>query len=561
MISADKNTILQILGSLMKKPDLLDLTDQYYLTVDDFSNKLEKYIFSTINNLFLNGATIITEVDIDNYLKDNPQLYTFFTEQKGIEFLQDALEISELENFNYYYNKLKKINCTRDLSKMFNVDNIYCEDILNPKKQEINDKFEQLSVQNIVAIVKGEVANVESKYLFGSEIEIQRATSNAEELLNELMVSPEVGSPLQGDIFNTIVRGARKGKYYIQSSPTNVGKSRTMVGNACYLAFPVRYDSNINRWVNTGSCEKVLYIATEQDLDEIQTMMWSYLTDINEDKFTYGLLNEEELERAHTAIDIIKQYEDNFIFVNISDPNIAKIKALVRQNVIKYNIDNVFYDYIFSSPNLLGEFRDLHIREDVALMMLSTALKDLAVELSIFVMTATQVSGDIEQEKGIKNYKYIRGAKSIVDKCDIGYITTRVHKDELNMISKITEIYGKVPNQVSDVYKVRRGKWVDVRIWSYVDLGTCRREDLFITDANYMEIDNFNVIKFVQDVKDEDKKYMEQINNNRKYQCSQNNASMMNFIEQQTSNVDKNININSNNNSSNNNLDWSDLLY
>ena len=137
MISADKNTILQILGSLMKKPDLLDLTDQYYLTVDDFSNKLEKYIFSTINNLFLNGATIITEVDIDNYLKDNPQFYTFFTEQKGIEFLQDALEISELENFNYYYNKLKKINCTRDLSKMFNIDNIYCEDILNPKKQEI----------------------------------------------------------------------------------------------------------------------------------------------------------------------------------------------------------------------------------------------------------------------------------------------------------------------------------------------------------------------------------------------------------------------------------------
>ena len=78
MISADKNTILQILGSLMKKPDLLDLTDQYYLTVDDFSNKLEKYIFSTINNLFLNGATIVTEVDIDNYLKDNPQFYTFF---------------------------------------------------------------------------------------------------------------------------------------------------------------------------------------------------------------------------------------------------------------------------------------------------------------------------------------------------------------------------------------------------------------------------------------------------------------------------------------------------
>lgn len=554
MISVDKNTILQILGCLMKKPNLLDLTDQYYLTIDDFSNKLEKYIFSTINNLFLNGAEIVTEVDIDNYLKDNQQFYSFFIEQKGIDFLQDAQEISQLENFNYYYNKLKKINCVRDLNKMgYNTEKIYCEDILNPQKQKINDKFEQLSIQNIITIVKGEIANVESRYLFGSDIEIQRATSQAEELLNELMTTPDVGSPLQGDIFNTIVRGARKGKYYIQSSPTNVGKSRTMVGNACYLAFPVRYDSNKNCWVNTGSCEKVLYIATEQDLDEIQTMMWSYLTDINEDKFTYGLLNDEELERAHTAIEIIKKYESNFIFVNISDPNIAKIKTLIRQNVLKYDIDNVFYDYIFSSPSLLGEFRDLHIREDVALMMLSTALKDLAVELNVFVMTATQVSGDIEQEKGIKNYKYIRGAKSIVDKSDIGYITTRVSKDELNMISKITEIYGKVPNQVSDVYKVRRGKWVDVRIWSYVDLGTCRRNDLFITDANYMEIDNFNIIKFVQSVANDDKEYMESINSKREKSSYNNGNKMIEFIEQQTQNTPKNI--------TTNNLDWSDLLY
>ena len=42
-------------------------------------------------------------------------------------------------------------------------------------------------------------------------------------------------------------------------------------------------------------------------------------------------------------------------------------------------------------------------------MMLSTALKDLAVELKIFLATATQITGDPPEEKGIRGVKYIRG--------------------------------------------------------------------------------------------------------------------------------------------------------
>ena len=41
-----------------------------------------------------------------------------------------------------------------------------------------------------------------------------------------------------------------------------------------------------------------------------------------------------------------------------------QVKTIVRQNCIINNIDNVMYDYIFSSPSLLAEFRDLKIRED-----------------------------------------------------------------------------------------------------------------------------------------------------------------------------------------------------
>ena len=42
----------------------------------------------------------------------------------------------------------------------------------------------------------------------------------------------------------------------------------------------------------------------------------------------------------------------------------------------------------------------------------------------------------------------------------------------------------KRPTHVTDIYKLRRGRWKFIRIWSLVDLGTCRMEDLFVTDPN-----------------------------------------------------------------------------
>lgn len=115
----------------------------------------------------------------------------------------------------------------------------------------------------------------------------------------------------------------------------------------------------------------------------------------------------------------------------------------------------------------------------VALGMFSAALKDLAVELNIFVMTATQVNANGEDNnRSIKNESVIRGARSIVDKVDMGCVMCRPTEEELNILSSVSH---RVPNVVTDVYKMRRGRYTQVRIWSYVDLGSCRKEDLFVT--------------------------------------------------------------------------------
>lgn len=482
----------------MKHPQYLSETDRYNLSIADFSSTFEKYVFSAIFNLYKNGAQIITPVDIDNYFNTHKTAKVVFEKSNGIEYLQDALEFSQEENFPFYYSRLKKFNALQSLREQgFPIDHLYVEDLTRNDAKEINDKFEAMDIRDIFDSVKKKFMKIESDYSTGDASETAEANKNIQKLIDSLKIRPEVGAPLQGRIFNTICRGARRTKFYIRSFASGVGKTRYAVGDACMLAYPIRFNTQNWEWEWNGSCEKTLFIATEQELEEIQTLILAYLSGINEEKILYGSYNEEEEKVIQQAVKVMEFYKDNLFIVRLSNPNIEQIKAIVRQNWIVNNIKNVFYDYIFSSPSLLNEFRDLRIREDVVLNMLSTALKDLAVEMGLFVMTATQTNAKSEEEGGIKNESAIRGARSIIDKCDIACIGSRVTSEELELLSGITEQIGIVPNHVIDVYKVRRGRYVNVKIWISADLGTCRRTDLFVTDEKYRSIENFQAIEFM----------------------------------------------------------------
>lgn len=511
----DKNTIYQVLCGLMLNPSYLMDSEKYNLSTDDFSSLLEKYIFAAIYNLQRNGAQSINIVDIDNYFDAHSEAKDLFERSNGIEILQDALDIVQPDNFPFYYQRLKKFNIIKDIKRMgFDTSQLYCEDLANPKAAEINDNFENMQVEEIFMFYKRKIMGVESKYQSGSSRPSIEASSGIRELIKNMKIHPEVGSRLQGQDFNTICRGARKGKFYIRTMASGVGKTRAAVGDACMLAYPIRYNSLKRMWELTGATEKTLFIATEQKLEEIQTLILAYLTDLNEETILYGYYTEEEEERVEKAILIMEKYSANLIVKEMPDPSITQLKAVVRENWLNYDIQNVFYDYIFSSPSLLAEFRDLKVREDVALGMMSSALKELAVELDIFVMSSTQTNAKIEEGKGIKNEAVIRGARSIIDKCDVACIVCRVTQEEEELISDIpTNI---IPNQVMDVYKVRRGRYTNVKIWSYADLGTCRKEDLFVTTAELDTVDGYKRVDFVfTDEDEEDLDFLSTLNNGK----------------------------------------------
>lgn len=498
MIQIDRHTIIQVLGGLMNHPDLLNETDKYNLAPEDFPNSLDKYGFSAIYNLYADGANKIHAVDVISLLQENLVAKNLIEKENGVTFFQDCEVNSDEGNFNFYYNRLKKLNLLREIQLTGrDTNDIFCENPLDDNYVEINEKFQKMSVNDIVNILKGEVASFENKYSYNNLVEESYAADDILELIDEWRKTPEIGYQLQGDIFNTVCRGGRRGKLYLRSAPSSGGKSRQMVGDACNIAYPIRYDRNKREWVSTGSCEKVLYIMTEQDPEEIKTMILAYLTGYNEEIFLYGTYGEEEMPRIKIAADIMEKFKDNMLFARIPDPCSSVVKNLFRKYSIQFGVNIFFYDYIFSSPAMLSEYRDLGLQEHVCLRMFTTTLKNLAIELDAFIMTSTQTNSEDDPKGGFRDFRNLEGSKAIRNLVDLGCIFARVTPDELQLISKFVDNFGLKPNIVTDVYKNRRGRWTNIRIWSYYDYGTCRKQDLFVTSATMKEkLEDFVIMNF-----------------------------------------------------------------
>ena len=486
-----KGTIQQVLGSLMKHPQFLSEVDKYSLTLEDFSTRFEKYIFAAIQGLWQNGAQKITVFDVENFMEANASAKKTFELQNGIEYLQDIEEFSNVENFPLYYTKLKKLNLLRDLKKQgFDTSDFYVEDLTASNADEINARFEELSVQDIVVGVKKKLLTLESDYAGTEEVQEWDIAGDVDELIAGFGEDGSVGLPIQGAILTKVIDGAQKSCLTIRSGASGTGKTRNAVADACMLAFPIRYNSLTCEWEQKGHNEKVLFIITEQTDKQIKKMILAYLADMNESKFKYGRFTPEEKKVLEQAKNVMKEFSSNFILVRIPNPTIDLVKTKVREKVLLHDIGFVFYDYIFIGPALLNEFRGFGVRNDEVLLMMATALKDLAVELNVCVFTATQVNANADNNTNIRNESSLAGGRSTINKADNGMIMARPTKEELEVLEPIITTYGK-PNLVTDIFKVRSGEWTQVRIWSMMDLGRMKREDLFITDSRLEVIQDF----------------------------------------------------------------------
>lgn len=509
----DQNASLYVLSCLMNNPLLLQ-SEKYPFTKFDFYKPLQQMVFYAIFNLGMSGAQKITPQDVDSYIKTFTSQYDYYTVNNGYEFVVQCAKTTEESDgsqFERYYNIVKKFSILRDLEKIgIDTTRFYDpSDILNSQKQL--DKLNNTKASDIIQSVRESLVTIENSHIGKDDGSgCHKIGDGMMKLIESLRDNPEVGLPINGNILNFATRGARLGKFYLYSAPSGEGKTRFLVSNACSLSLP-RLDESGEKVDMVGGPDgsqyrKVCYITTEQQLDEIQTMVMAYVSGVNEQTILLGKYTDEEWGRIQKAQQIISEYQDNLIVDCIPDPSIEMVKSRLTKYIVQDHVDYIFYDYIFSSPGLVNEFAGSDLREDVVLMMLSNSLKEIAATYNVFLMSATQLNdGWSKKVVGFRDQNCIRGSKAIADKIDVGLIGIKLRPEEQQQIDAMwseikreiqikypeipKRIIEKGPNQVLDLYKNRRGEMSAKKLFRYFDYGTCRTYDLFCTDSSYKAYD------------------------------------------------------------------------
>lgn len=341
----DNAAIIQVIGTVFSNSSLLDETDKYIIHEDDFTTNLHKVIFGSMYQLHKMGSKVTLDAIID-FLSNRPKYNSIFQTEKGIEYIQRASELSSLETFNYYYNRLKKFTLLRAYEKIgFDVSFLYdAYNVLDvKKKQEQEDWLDNHNINDIAVAIDEEIERVKSKYVEEEITKGFQASEGMEELVAELQENPEVGIPLYGNLINVVTRGARLKKFYLRSAPTGYGKTRTMIADACNFACDEIYDETLEKWISNNTAEPTLFITTEQEKSEIQTMMLAFLAAVEEEHILNGKYEEGELERVKYAIKVFKRspiWVEELPDFSVQDVE-NKIKKHIREHNIKYVLDPI----------------------------------------------------------------------------------------------------------------------------------------------------------------------------------------------------------------------------
>lgn len=488
MIS-DKQSIMNVLGSLLKEPHILSETDKYQLENNDFPERFHKIIFAAIHNLYKSGSEVIDVAEIDGFISQYSVQYEVFNQNDGVDYLHSIQEITNLDNFDYHYNKVKKLSLLREMNGLgFDISEIYDESILDPREQEkMMKKFDEMSIKDILLVYEEKMVEVKDKFESKAEMSGIHAGDGIVELLQKLKENPDIGLPLNSEMLTNVCLGARLSRLFLRSLASGHGKSRNSLADFCKLSAKGWYDSDKKEWVQNEFDVGSLFISTEMTFEELQTPLLAYISDVEEDKIKLGRMTKEEEERVFYAANIVK--ESRMYFEYLPDFSVEDIERTIEKNIIKHDVEYVFHDYLHSSIGILSGFAKksgINLREDQILLLMSDKLKQLANKFEVFIMTSTQLNDGWKEawRKGQEiDQSFISSAKSIVNKVDFAAIMLPISQKEKKEIKELSiNTFGKTPNYVTHVFKNRGGKHTNVKIFSYVNMGTMRVDDLFVTD-------------------------------------------------------------------------------
>lgn len=484
-----------LIGSLLNNTNLLYET-RYPLEKDDFKPFLaHEIIFVCICQLADNGAEAIDPKDVAEFLKAYPEkensLIDEFSNGDYVNYLTILKQLDNDKSYEYYYNEVRKRSLLRyyrdrgnDISNFWDCDKNEAEQTARLNGFTIDDILGYFDKVNNEAKFKYRMLDNEEQYVAGTDFAETKERFKKAPQVGVSFMSASLNAIFRG-LFGLIVRGGKSGD----------GKTTTAIGDCCMVGAKEMWSFKHNAFVENKSREgNVMFINTEMEIrEELDIMLVACIAGVDRSHIKDGQYLNGEEERVDRAGEILK--ESGIYIVDMPEFTCATLTERIREYKEMYDIKVVMFDYIQNNGFVAKELskeQNIPMREDMVINTLTDRLKQSQRKNKIHILSACQLNGK-EDEMEVPTESCLAGSKGQVRKMDGCMIMLPLKKTEQKCAEAWAENKSRsagfqqvmTPNRVSHIIKGRNNKYErHIKIYQYVDFGTCRYYDCFVTDKD-----------------------------------------------------------------------------
>ena len=490
-----------LLGCFANRPNLM-LSNKYKIGENDFrckgcdDAKFHHILYRTMYNLVASGAEEIDSVVVDTFLRNYPEQYNVCKQYDFMSFIPEIKRVASDKNVAYHYEIVRKFAMLREYKATgFDIHEIYDE---TKDEASQRNKLNSISLRDIDEYFESKRLAIKRNFISTDNVEHYKAGDDFEFTKEQFKTTPRLGLSFQSPYLNDVYRGIMG--LTLRSGASGSGKTTLSIGDACMSGIKYYYDLEKHKYItNKSYIGNVLFINTEMDLrEELDIMFISWISGVSRNKIMDGIYHGDEEERVDKARQIL---ELSGIYVVDNPEFTAKtLEEIIEDYIINKNVKLVVFDYVQNQgyvANELAEESGIPMREDMVLLTLTDRLKQLSRKYNIPILTGTQLNGR-ELEMPYPTEACLAGGKSQVRKADCSMIITPLTEKQMNEIEPYIATYTDLPkpNLIVHNIKGRASRFPKyIRVYQYVDLGTGRSQDLYVTTKDLQPITSIEKLK------------------------------------------------------------------
>jgi len=426
---------------LYKQPDLYVEYSRYIVSKYDFADAATRFFYDDFAAMYETFTQTINETNVNAWMTQEQERLKKYKAYGGYGLIKTWSDLAIVDDFKNYFTVVKKFSLLREYQR----NGFPAERIME------FDNFDKLSAKDIYRLIRSKADKIYT--IIDGEEESSIVNEEMVDMVNSLLISPDIGLPYPFPIINEIFKGMMEKSFLCVGMPSNEGKTRFLIMLVAYISLVLKQKTFVMLNEMTEKQIKHCLITTVLNNKEFRDL---HGIDIfkNEREITLGLYRDREgnfvtrktdnddkfIESEHDYIQRLELESEEYnkvlevarwveaemdgrIYVKeLTRYDDSTLEFEIRKHVLIHGISYVFYDTLKNDDDAIGEWSKFKLTV--------TKLEKLAKELNIYMYGSIQLTDDVHHIEPLSmSSNNIAEAKQIKHLLDYLLLVKKINRD------------------------------------------------------------------------------------------------------------------------------------